>query len=84
MPSQLVNDFHLLDWDDLCGGKGETLTDAERYNRIADWAGKARGKNPGVFDALTEWILDDAQWSDDRLAENEQILMQGVPVRQGP
>jgi hypothetical protein len=30
---------------------------------------------------LTEWILDDSQWSDDKLAENEQILMQGVLAR---
>ncbi|SHO46897.1 hypothetical protein [Anaerocolumna xylanovorans] len=30
---------------------------------------------------LTEWILDDSQWGDEKLAENEQILMQGVFAR---
>ncbi|MCL2150937.1 MAG: hypothetical protein FWH50_01770, partial [Coriobacteriia bacterium] len=30
---------------------------------------------------MTEWLLDDSEWVDDRLAENEQILMQGVLAR---
>lgn len=37
--------------------------------------------NPGVFDELTEWVLDDSQWSDEKISENEQILMQGVLVK---
>ncbi len=81
MSRQLFNDFYLVDWNDIDGEKGDTLTSAEKYNRIVSWAGKARGQNPGVFDALTEWILDDSQWSDEKLAENEQILMQGVLAR---
>ena len=81
MSRQLFNDFYLVDWNDIDGEKGDTLTDAEKYNRIVSWAGKARGQNPGVFDALTEWILDDSQWSEEKLAENEQILMQGVLAR---
>lgn len=31
-----------------------------------------------VFDSLTEWILDDSQWSEEQLAENKHILMDGV------
>jgi AraC-like DNA-binding protein len=81
MSRQLFNDFYLVDWNDIDGEKGDKLTNAEKYNRIVGWAGKARGQNPGVFDALTEWILDDSQWSDEKLAENEQILMQGVLAR---
>lgn len=30
---------------------------------------------------MTEWVLDDSEWSDEKLAENEQILMQGVFAR---
>jgi hypothetical protein len=68
-------------WSDIEGQNGEKLTDTEKYKRIVSWAAKARGLNPGVFDALTEWVLDDSQWSDEKLAENEQILMQGVFAR---
>lgn len=81
MSHQLINGFYLVDWNDIDGEKGDKLTNAEKYNRIVSWAGKARGQNPGVFDALTEWILDDSQWRDEKLAENEQILMQGVLAR---
>ena len=81
MSRQFIDGFHLVDWNDIGGDKGVKLTDAEKYNRIAGWAGKARGQNPGVFDALTEWILNDSQWGDDKLDENRQILMQGVLAR---
>ena len=75
------HEFHLVDWSDIDGQQGEELAAADKYKKIIDWAVKARGKNPGVFDALTEWILDDSQWTDDKLAENEQILMQAVFAR---
>ena len=52
-----------------------------KYQRIVNWGIKARGHNPNVFDALTEWILDDSEWTDDKLVENEQILMQGILAR---
>ena len=77
----LASEFHLVDWNDIERQQGEALTAADKYKRIVAWAGKARGKNPSVFDALTEWILDDAQWTEDKLAENEQILIQGVFAR---
>lgn len=75
MSHQLIDAFY---WSDIEGGTG---TDADKYKRIVEWAAKARGQNPGVFDALTEWMLDDTQWSDETLTENEQILMQGVLAR---
>lgn len=62
-------------------GAGTGLASAQKYKKITDWALKARGRNPGAFDMLTEWILDDAEWGDERLAENEQTLMQGVFAR---
>ena len=80
MSWKLADEFHLVDWKDI-SADGEQLTPIEKYNRIVSWAGQARGKNPSVFDALTEWILDDSQWTDDKLTENEQILMQGVFAR---
>lgn len=76
-----MDDFYLVDWNEINDEKGDKLSAVEKYKRLVSWAGKARAQNPGVFDALTEWILDDSQWSDDKLAENEQILMQGVLAR---
>lgn len=64
-------------WSNI-GDNDRKVADAEKYQKIVSWAGEARGKNPGVFDALTEWLLDDFEWKDDKLAENEQILIQGV------
>ena len=75
MSHKLVDEFYWVNWSDIDG------ENAEKYGRIVAWAGKARGRNPNAFDALTEWILDDSQWSDEKLAENEQILMHGVFAR---
>jgi len=75
MSRKMIDDFY---WNDIDDEKGEKLSNVERYNRIVGWAGKARGQNPNVFDMLTEWVLDDSEWTDEKLAENEQILMQGV------
>lgn len=76
MSRNLIDEFY---WSDLDFQK--ELSPEEKYKQITQWAGKARGQNPSVFDALTEWILDDSQWADDKLDENEQILMQGVFAR---
>ena len=81
MPLNFTNEFHLVDWKEIGGQKNGELSDEEKYGRLAEWAGNARGRNPGVFDALTEWILDDSEWGEDKLAENEQILMQGFFAR---
>jgi hypothetical protein len=75
MSRKLIDEFY---WYDLKEQKSEALTDIEKYQRVASWAAKARGQNPNVFDVLTEWILDDSEWTEDKLAENEQILMQGI------
>ncbi|MDR0326611.1 MAG: helix-turn-helix transcriptional regulator [Oscillospiraceae bacterium] len=77
MSRKLIDEFY---WSNISETANEK-TGAERYKDITAWALKARGKNPSVFDALTEWILDDTQWTDAKLAENEQILMQGVLAR---
>lgn len=78
MSHKLIGEFY---WSNLNELKGQALSDKEKYKRIINWAGKARGRNPMVFDSLTEWILDDSEWTDDKLAENEQILMQGILAR---
>jgi hypothetical protein len=78
MSLNLIDKFY---WSDIEEQNSERLSDEEKYNRIVSWAGKARGQNPSAFDALTEWLLDDSRWSDEKLAENEQILMQGVFAR---
>jgi AraC-like DNA-binding protein len=78
MPHNLIDEFY---WNDIDGQNDGKVTDTEKYKRLINWAIKARGQNPGVFDALTEWMLDDSQWTEEKLAENEQILMQGVLAR---
>ena len=80
MSFKFINEFHFIDWNAIEEQGGE-LSDVEKYNKIVRWAGEARGRNPVVFDNLTEWVLDDSEWGDDNLAENEQILMRGVLAR---
>ena len=81
MSYKIADDFHFVDWAEIDRQQEKKPTDEEKYKKLVEWAGQARGKNPGVFDALTEWVLDDSQWSEDKLAENEGILMQGVFAR---
>ncbi len=78
MLHNLIDEFY---WYDFEKQNGENLSDEEKYKRIVSWARKARKQNPKVFDALTEWVLNDSEWSDKKLTENEQILMQGVFAR---
>ncbi|MDW7656389.1 MAG: AraC family transcriptional regulator [Bacillota bacterium] len=77
MSRKLIDEFY---WRDI-EQKSGALTAEEKYQQLIDWARKARGQNPVVFDKLTAWVLDDEQWTDDKLPENEQILMQGVFAR---
>lgn len=70
-----MTDFFWLNIDEQ---NYNTLSDTEKYQLFINWAGGARGQNPTVFDELTEWILNDEEWNEDKLAENKQILMQGV------
>lgn len=78
MSRSLVDEFY---WNDFRNHKNEMQSDIDKYQMIVNWAVRAREHNPNVFDALTEWILDDSEWTDDKLAENEQILMQGILAR---
>ena len=77
---KIINEFHFTDWNTLEEQNG-ALSAADKYKRLVTWAGEARGQNPVIFDKLTEWILDDSEWMDEKLAENEQILLQGVLAR---
>lgn len=81
MADQVLDGFCFIDWRDIEGESGEPTTDAVRYGRIVEWAASARGRNPNAFDAVTEWILDDPQWTAARLADNKRILMDGVITR---
>lgn len=78
MSNKLIEEFC---WNDIKNENNEILSDTEKYQMVVDWAGRARGQNPRVFDSLTEWILDDSEWTEDKLIENEQIFMQGVLAR---
>jgi AraC-like DNA-binding protein/Ca2+-binding EF-hand superfamily protein len=78
MSRSFIDEFY---WNDFKNQKDQLLSDVDKYQRIVNWAVKARGHNPNVFDALTEWILDDSEWTDEKLAENEQIFMQGILAR---
>ncbi len=50
------------------------MTPEERYGYISDWAGRARGTNPNVFDELTKLLLKSGEWSEDEFAENEKLF----------
>ena len=50
----------------------------EKYGLLVDWARKARGTNPMVFDEMIGWLLDDAQWTEEKLKENHAFLMEDV------
>lgn len=78
MDHKLIDEFC---WNDIKNQNGESISDSEKYQMVIDWALKARGQNPDVFDELTKWILDDSEWTEDKLIENEQILTQGVLAR---
>lgn len=73
MPEKFKDGFC---WNNI--GSGNANDPEKEYHIITEWAGKARSQNPCVFDELTEWILDDSEWTEDKLRENEQILMNGV------
>lgn len=75
---KLVDEFY---WHGGSPHKNGQMTDSEKYQELITWAQRARGKNPNVFDKLIEWLMDDSQWTRDRLTENKQILMQGVLAR---
>ncbi|MCL2087903.1 MAG: hypothetical protein FWH14_00305 [Oscillospiraceae bacterium] len=78
MSHKLIDEFY---WREIEKQKDKKRTADEKYNEVVSWSHKARCKNPSVFDSLTEWILDDSEWTDEKLAENEQILVQGVLAR---
>lgn len=74
MGHMLVNEFCWIEFGEV---ERENLTEKEKYQQLVSWAGKARGTNPNAFDAVTKWLLDDAQWQGS-LSENECILMKDI------
>ena len=50
----------------------------ERYRRIVDWAGQARGTNPDAFDAVMAWLLKAEEWNEEELEENRKIFMEEI------
>ena len=81
MSFKKIDEFHFVDWNEIDDHNSKKPSEADKYKMLVEWAREARRRNPSLFDALTEWILDDSEWIDDKLAENEQILMQGVIAR---
>ncbi len=78
MARKIIDEFH---WRGKSAAATMQMTDEECYQQVMKWAYKARCINPDVFDKLSEWLMDDHEWTADRLTENEQILMQGVFAR---
>lgn len=68
-------------WMDIDERKYAGLSAQEKYNAISDWSRRARGANPDAFDSVTEWLLNDSEWSEETLAANEQTLMRGIIAR---
>ncbi len=64
-------------WYEQEGNAGAKSSE-ERYQRIVDWAGQARGTNPDAFDAVTAWLLEADKWSEEELAGNRRIFMEGI------
>ena len=81
MSFSMMNEFNFANWSKINSQQNDNTNDIEKYNKVIEWAQEAKGQNCKVFDALSEWMLDDSEWSDDKLAENEQILMQGLFAR---
>ena len=57
---------------------GSHVSPKERYQRMVDWAGQARGTNPDAFDAVTAWLLEGGRWNDEEMAANRRLLMEGI------
>lgn len=57
---------------------GAAGTPEERYQRIVDWASRARGMNPNAFDEVSAWLQGADGWSHEEMAENGKLLMEGI------
>lgn len=65
-------------WLNIDNQSYNTISDAEKYQTLINWSYGARGQNPNAFDEITEWILDDSQWTDEKLHENKKVLMEDL------
>lgn len=75
MTTDFMNAFLWLEEQDKVV---EGRSPQERYQALVTWAAKARGRNPGVFDALTVWMLNDANWTDDLMEVSRLLLLEDV------
>lgn len=50
------------------------MTPEEKYGYISDWAGRARGINPNVFDELSKMLLNSAEYSESEFADCEKLF----------
>lgn len=50
------------------------MTPEEKYAYISDWAGRARGTNPNVFDELSETLLKSAEYDESKFAGIEKLF----------
>ena len=60
MSFKMIDEFHFVDWNEIEDQKGKKPSEADKYKTLIKWALQARRRNPSVFDALTEWILEDS------------------------
>ncbi|MDD4292195.1 MAG: helix-turn-helix transcriptional regulator [Clostridia bacterium] len=75
MANKSISDFY---WSNLNTQYQDTRTDKQRYDAVVRWAIDARRHNPTTFDNLTDWILDDSEWTKEKLEDNKEILMVGI------
>lgn len=52
----------------------EQMTPEEKYKYISDWAGRARGTNPNVFDELSETLLKSDGYDESEFADCEKLF----------
>jgi len=73
MAKKLNDEFLFIGWNKFDKEFGKQKSE-KAYKVLVDWARKARGQNPKAFDALSEWVLEDFQWTDERFVANEEKL----------
>lgn len=68
-------------WYDPAANQNPDATDAQKYQRLVDWASRARGVNPAIFDELTAFLLGAGEWDDAMLEDGRELFMNGILKR---
>ncbi len=63
MFSSLMNRFHWLNAESV----DKTNSPKEQYQRLSQWAAKARSVNPRAFDEWILWLRSDTEWESSHL-----------------